>query len=374
MTVDASGEFVHRAGQAPCVCGPAPTGADDLAPRDIALLAAAFGLSVLAQALALLALPEASRLIAPRAEMIGWPFALALVGAALASLPAAFLADAFGRRAIVALGASLGVAGGALGLFAMARGNFPLLCLAGFWLGTTQGFGLYYRHVAALSSRLGAGGGALVFGGGAFAALLAPLAVTLGESFAGGELSGALIGAVLMHVVGLAVAARLPAALASPSPAQGTAPGLPKNFAFLCGAGALAWFAMSATMLHGPGALAQCGASSTFVGGAMAWHLLAMYAPGALAAWRPALIAPRVALLFGAGVAAIAALLTLAAGSLEATTMAMLAVGAGWSLANIGALRLLYAGPRPSRAALAAHDFLLLAAAAAGALARFGAL
>jgi len=375
MTLEAHGDFDARAGRAACVCDGTLAGADDLGARETARLAASFGLAVLAQALALMALPEASRLIAPRVDMIGWPFALALLGAALASLPAAFLADAFGRRAIVALGASLGVAGGALSVFAVARGNFPLLCLGAFWLGTTQGFGLYYRHIAALSSRLGARGGSAVLAGGAFAALLAPAMVTLGARVAGEGPSGPLLGAVALHILGLALAARLPPAAPEQALRESAAEPFAwggSNFLLACFGGGIAWFAMSATMLHGPGALARCEAAPLFIGGAMAWHLLAMYAPTAVAAWRPALFPPRETLFAGVALAVLAAASLSRAASLEGATTALLLVGVGWSLANIAGLRLLHDSARPPRVALALHDLILLAAATAGALARMG--
>jgi APA family basic amino acid/polyamine antiporter len=48
----------------------------------------------------------------------------------------------------------------------MTRGHFPALCLGALWLGLAQGFGLFYRHIAA-SAR----GGVSVLAAGALAAL-----------------------------------------------------------------------------------------------------------------------------------------------------------------------------------------------------------
>ena len=130
-----------RAGQIGCAC---PDDADRDAVTDNRLvLTVAFGLAVLAQALTLTTLPEQGRLMAPTAASVGLPFALLLIGAAVASFPATLLIDAFGRCAAFGLGASLGAAGGALCAFAAMRGNFFALCLGAFWLGPAQGFSLF---------------------------------------------------------------------------------------------------------------------------------------------------------------------------------------------------------------------------------------
>jgi hypothetical protein len=341
-----------------CLCGARGDAGD--ARGWTLVLSLCFGLNVLAQALVLTQLPEASRLLAPSVAQIGRPFALLLLGAALASVPAALLVDSFGRRSAFALGASLGVGGGALAAFAIAHANFPALCLGALWLGLAQGFALFYRHVAAP-----AGGGLVVLGGGALAALAVPLVAALGDRMGGG--AAMVVCASLLYVASLALALRLPHAFAEPMAAD-TAFRLDARFAFATLAGSAAWFGMAATMLHGPLTLSSiCGAAPGFVGGAMAWHLMAMYGPAALAAHRPALFPPAPGIALGLAVMAMAYAVMSAALSPLVVAVAMTAVGACWSLANIGSLRLLHE-TGASRSALAAHDVCLLCAAAAGAL------
>ena len=84
------------------------------------------------------------------------PYIAMLLGAATATFPASFLLDAFGRRAALALGASLGVAGGLVMAWALTVNLFAPFCLGAFWLGVAQGFSLFYRHEAALGA--GSGG------------------------------------------------------------------------------------------------------------------------------------------------------------------------------------------------------------------------
>jgi MFS family permease len=346
-----------RMGQIVCACPASLTLANVTDNR--LTPAAGFGLAVLAQALVLTVLPEQSRLIAPTIERVGWPFALLLVGAALASFPAALLVDSFGRRAAFGLGASLGVAGGALAAFSVAKANFFGLCVGAFWLGLAQGFALFYRHIAAQGAPRD---GLVVLAGGAGAALLAPLFVSLTAS------PGAtLLVASGLHIGALALSVRMPHTIAGAA-AGASEWRLTGRFVIATVAGALAWFVMSAGMLHGPLTLAVCAATPAFIGGAMGWHLFSMYGPAAFAARWPTLLPPFAALAGGL-IASLAGWGAVHAGaSATSVALGLVAIGAGWGAVNIGALRLLHEGVRPSRAALALHDLCLLGAAAAGAL------
>lgn len=357
--------LLARPSETLCLCP--RMGETDDAPSTLRL-ALGFGLGVLAQALALSQLPQAALLIAPRADEIGWPLALMLIGAALASFPAALLVDGFGRRGAFALGASLGVGGGLLAAFGMTRGHFPALCLGALWLGLAQGFGLFYRHIAA-----SAHGGVSVLAGGALAALMAPLVVFCAELAGGG--AATLLCVSLLQIFALALAVRAPHGFARPrDEGEENAPAHNRDwfdvrFALLTVAGGAAWAIMAAAMLRGPLSLALCGAAQSFVGAAMAWHLLAMYGPAALAARWPAFFPARKSLCVGLFLLAGAFALLRLSTSPALLAAGMATIGAAWSLANIGALRLLHEkGPVPP-AALALHDLCLLGAAAAGALA-----
>lgn len=321
-------------------------------------LAIGFGLAVLAQALVLTVLPEQSRLIAPVLERVGWPFALLLIGAALASFPAALLVDSFGRRAAFGLGASLGAAGGALCAFSIAKANFFGLCLGAFWLGLAQGFALFYRHIAAQGS---AGGGLVVLAGGAGAALAAPIVVSVAASPA-----ATLLAASGLHIAALALSVRMPHVVGGNPAATEWRP--TRGFALATIAGALAWFVMSAGMLHGPLTLAVCSAAPAFIGGAMGWHLFSMYGPAALAAHLPGLFPPAPTLAIGLAAMFAGAGAVYAGASVASVTLGLVAIGVGWGAVNVAAMRLLHEGPRPSRTALALHDLCLLGAASAGAL------
>lgn len=355
-----------RMGRLDCVCAPGEQrGAGG--NEGLARLAVGFGLAILAQTLVLAALPLAAASMAPRPGLAGLPYAISLLGAALATFPASYLLDAFGRRAAFALGASLGVAGGLLAGWAALHRQFPLLCLGALWLGLAHGFALFYRHAAATTAA-GPRGGAIVFAGGALAAFVAPWLLQAASAYAGPFVDAATLGAAgLVDLVALVIAITLPHALA---PGRKDAPQTAGSVAFIAATlvGAVAWLAMTAVMAAASPTLVACGASSAAVGGAIAWHLVAMYAPAAVIRFTGAVVSQRVTLAFGAAllVGGIAAFVS--GNAVLSVTTAMISAGVGWSLVNAGLMQWLYVDGPPSRSMLALHDFTLLGAALCGAL------
>lgn len=359
-----------RAGMLVCVCDPQfDPPANDNGPKAIPTLGLALGFAfaVLAQTVASAALPLAGKMLAPREAFATWPFAAMLLGAALASFPASFLRDAFGRRTGFALGASLGIAGGALLVAALLQRQFAWACLGALWLGMAQGFSFFYRHEAAAASGRPAAATAGVLAGGVLAALAGPTLVTFVEGLAQPFfLVGAAGLAAAAHAVSLGVAVTL-----APDPPPIFRPKLTAPVKAILGPtllGALAWFGMSAVMSGAPLALMGCGIGEAALFGFIALHVAAMYAP----AVPLALIGDRVSpvLLAGLGVVLVAAAVPLQLlGSAEAITAALIAVGAGWSVATVGCTAWLYRGGRPGRLGLALHDGSLFLCAILGAVA-----
>jgi MFS family permease len=358
---------VARPGQIACICGAEGAAGDESQASLVWRLAAGFGLSVLAQALIIATLPVAAAAVAPRPGLAGWPFALTLLGAACATLPASFLLDVFGRRAAFALGTSFGIAGGALLAWSILGRNFPGLCLGGFWLGLAQGFALFYRHAAALGAAARTRSALTVFAGGAIAALGAPLLLHLAES-AGGPLvaAAAALLAAMVYLAALPISLTLPHALAPAIPHKA-------HFSFRAlgsatVAGALAWFGMAHAMSGMPGLLAGCGATAATIGGVVSLHLLAMYGPVAFFAGVMERLSGGTLAATGLGTIFVGLALPIAATGLAAGSTGMIMAGLGWSLANAGEMRMLHAEGTPPAGLLALHDAALLAAALAGAV------
>jgi MFS family permease len=368
-----------RAGRLACFCPPgAPThgialDGDRWSPG-VATLAAGFALSVLSQSLALGVLPLAGRLLAPNPHYMAAPYIAMLLGAATATFPASFLLDAFGRRAALALGASLGVAGGLVMAWALTVNLFAPFCLGAFWLGVAQGFSLFYRHEAALgatgTSR--ARSGLIVFGSGALAGLAGPALAFEVARIAPAELFAATaLAAALTQVLVLALAVF----------ATARAPVLPHHFAkaeakpdwrafigpsFIA---ALAWFGMTAAMVAAPGAMAGCGIGAPIVFSAISWHVVAMYAPAFFTGFFARRLGALATAALGLALIAVAWAIEGAANDYWRFASALIVVAIGWSFATAGASLRLYAKANPSRGMLAAHDALLFLSAIAGAMA-----
>ena len=363
-------EIAARAGRLVCFCPPGMP-VDGAKARGPVLLSAGFALSVLAQTLTLGILPMAGLLMAPRAELAGLPYMGMLLGAAIATFPASFLLDSFGRRASFALGASHGIAGGLVLAWALMAQSFIPFCLGAFWLGVAQGFGLFYRHEAAM------GGGVMgramllgvVFGSGALAGLLGPGLLLAGEHvmpatpFVPAALAAAF---VQVGVLALAMAWGPHETVAVPVRADAA-----HEFALSDGfaptiIAAAAWFGMTALMLASPAAMISCGISAAGVTGLLAWHVVAMYAPGFGIAFLARAFGEAATALGGLALVLMARLVL--QGATDATVFAagLIVLAIGWCLAT-AASTLWMQRLAPPRWALAAHDACLLVSALAGA-------
>ncbi len=369
---------VPRAGRLACFCPPGFAPEDDeRAPADLSRLALAltvvgFALATLAQTLAIGVLPIAGLLIAPKPEWATLPYAALLAGAAVATFPASFLDGAFGRRAAFALGASHGVAGGLVMAWAIGAQHFLGLCLGAFWLGVAQGFGLFYRHVVGLDARAGAAWPmAAVFAAGAFAGLGGPAIATLAAALAPAQTyAAAAVAAALAQVGVMALALAAPVGARFAAETLRAPVAVPwRDLLAPTGLAALAWFAMTAIMVASPGAMIGCGVSAADATGAVAWHVVAMYAPALAVPWLSRVLgAPALAAL-GLALIAAAKWASLSAGALADFVVVLVVVAVGWAFATAAATQWLHARGAPSRLQLALHDATLFAAAVAGALA-----
>lgn len=357
--------FGARAGELACACGLWEPGRPIARRGNVYVLALGFGVAALAQALAAGLLPLMGAGMVP--EFAGVPYAAMLAGAAIATFPASFLLDGFGRRTAFALGASMGIAGGLLVAAAIFQRQFVWLCLGAFWIGIAQGFGFFYRHAAALgrdrSERTAAIAG--VFAAGSLAGLAGPSLANWVEAivkpyfFVGTSLLIALC-----FVGSLAIAVAQPP-FATSRPNEEVNPSTPRGFLGPTLLGAAAWFAMNALMVATPLSMLGCGIAAGAIFGAVSWHVVAMYAPAALMLL-PGL--PRLAII-AAGIAAFAGAVVLQMTSVTATsfTVALAMAGIGWSLVTVATTAWLHDG-HPSRGALALHDGLLFAAAIGGSI------
>lgn len=363
-----SSPTIPRAGQLDCVCEPGALGDGAVDRSGLALLAAGFAFSILSQVLTLSILPLAGLSLAPSRSLAMVPYAAFYAGAALASLPASLLLDAFGRRAAFSLGASLGAAGGLVLVWALLKMHFGALALGAFWLGIASGFSLFYRHAAVPIGGRGKGGVLFVFGAATLAAVIAPTIAAKAEALATPHaFVGMAVAAALSHVGSLAATAALPYRRIRESANDATGLTGWRKMILPTVFGALAWFAMTGLMGATPVAMVGCGLAGA-VAGTIAWHLMAMYSPSLALAFLPRAARPIPMTAFGGVLLAGGALVFAFSRQVEGFSMAAALFGTGWSLVTLGTTLWIHQDARPSRWLLGLHDAALLGAALLGAV------
>ena len=358
-----------RAGQLECICEPGALSEKTIDRRGTLLLATGFAFSVLAQVLTLSILPLAGLSLAPSQGVASLPYAAFYIGAALASLPASLLLDSFGRRAAFSLGASLGTAGGLVLVWALISMHFGALVLGAFWLGIAGGFSLFYRHAAVPVGGRGATALLIVFGAATLAGLAAPSIASLAEAAAlPRAFTGTAAAAALAHVASLAATAALP--FQSRRGQKSEAAGLQgwRSILLPTTIGTIGWFAMTALMGATPIAVIGCAPSDAVVG-AVAWHVMAMYAPSLVLAFLPQAARPVPLSAGGCLLLAVGATAFVFSSSVGGFSASAALVGAGWSLIMLGTTLWVNGHGPVSRWLLGIHDGTLLAGAVLGAFA-----
>lgn len=358
-----------RGGVLSCACDPlmVPDSAHDtpVTRWPLTIFTLSNAVTIFAQALVLTIVPVGGAILGSGGTVV-LPFTALLLGAAVGTVPAAWLTGVDQRWGF-ALGATFGVAGAALGAFGIVAGLFGAFVLGSFWLGLAQGFGNFYRHGAAGLGRRDARAIALVFGAGVAAAFVVPGALSAASAIAGPLASAAiLVMAALAHVIASALAFLLPRQRGFVVP---TASGAVPHYAFATITGALSWGAMALMMGLTPSLMLGCGIGLSQVSGTVAWHIVAMYGPALVLGFVITPMRAPLACLAGLALSAGAIGLAFVAQTPVPFTCALIMSGFGWSATTLGATTLLHAQASPTRAQLALHDFMLLAAALAGSVA-----
>lgn len=293
-------------------------------------------------------------MLAPDRSLATLPIAAMVIGTAIASLPAAMLMRRHGRRPGFLAGASLGVAGGALGALALHQQSFALFVVGHLLLGSYQGFANYYRFAAVEATDATHASKAIgwVVAGGLAAAFLGPQLGQWGRDWVPGSLFvGSYLAQALLGVVALALLSSV--RLASVSATSDRAPrslreivAQPALRASVFGA-AVGYASMIMVMTATPLAMLGCGLPGTSVTPVIQWHVFGMFAPsfftGHLVRRHGA---PRV---MQAGFVLLLGHVAIALAGLEFLHFlsALVLLGVGWNFAFIGGTALLTQTYRP---------------------------
>ena len=326
--------------------------------RNVLILALGQALMLSAVVLAMTLAAILGSALAPDKGLATLPVAAMVIGAALASLPAARLMRQVGRRPGFLLGALLGIGGSLVCAWALHRGSFAGFVAGHALIGSYQGFANYYRFAAVEAAAPGQAGRAisLVVAGGLVAAFVGPQLAQWGRDWIAGEgFVGSYLaqGALSLAALGLLAGLRLPRASA---PQGGPARPLREILAqpvlrvSVFGA-AIGYAVMIMVMTATPLAILGCGLPGSSVTPVIQWHVVGMFAPSFFTG---SLIqrygAPRV---MQAGFLLLLGHVAVALSGAEFLHFlsALVLLGVGWNFAFIGGTALLTQAYRPAEQA-----------------------
>jgi MFS family permease len=305
-------------------------------------------------------------------------------GVMLATLPASFLMQRYGRRAGFIAGGAIGIAAGLLATYAIIHGSFRLFCAAGLLYGMFAACGQYYRFAAAdvADAALGRPDAPLrgraigwVMAGGTVAAVAGPeLAKATRELLPPFTFAGCFAAVVVLAALSAAVASRLrlppPAARRQDAGGRPLALILRQPRAIVAVVGSIiAYLTMNLLMTATPLAMLACGhdfADSAFV---IQWHVLGMFAPSFVTGQLVGRFGP--VRVMAAGLALLLACIgiNLTGITLAHFTLGLLLLGVGWNFLFVGGTTLLTTCHRADEKAKVqgANDFLIFASVAVSA-------
>lgn len=227
--------------------------------------------------------------IAPHPGLATLPTAMVVVGTALAAMPASMVSRKVGRKSGFLIGTVLAAISGASATAAVLVENFWLLALGGLTFGLFAGFAQLYRFAVAdgISEQFRARAISLVLAGGVFAGLAGPTLAAWGK----GLLENDLYAGGFIFMIGTALLAALVLMfldIPNLTKKQMEGPQRPlleimKQPVFIAAAvsATIAQTVMNFLMTATPIAMiAISGHSFESMSGVIAWHTVAMFAPG----------------------------------------------------------------------------------------------
>ncbi|NVK88629.1 MAG: MFS transporter [Gammaproteobacteria bacterium] len=150
--------------------------------------------------------------ISPLESLATLPIALAIIGVALNTLPAAFLMSRYGRKPVFIGYGLLGIAAALLAAYAMSINNFQWFCVAAFGIGAAAASVQQYRFAAIemVSSHWVAKATSTILLGGILAAIIGPELSLLGKNLTTTPFVGSFFLLAAVYALGLLVLFSIP--------------------------------------------------------------------------------------------------------------------------------------------------------------------
>ena len=298
------------------------------------------------------------RELAPRPALATLPLALAIIGLAANTVPAALLARRLGRRRAFVIGALLATAAALVLALAVSRGSFALFCGAAVVLGMNGAFVQQYRFAAAESATPEYAGRAVayVLVGGMVGGVLGPEVARRSRHLLDAENAGGfLVLAALLTLLALVVS-RLRdngTRSATPPPHRTPVAGAPEvrsaaasrlsapGFGVAVLAAAAAYAVMSSIMTATPLHLNATGLPLDRTAIIIQSHVIAMYLPSLASGYIMDRLGVARVLLVGVVGMIASVVVGVYAASLLAFWAALVLLGLGWNMLFLGGTVLL---------------------------------
>ncbi len=305
------------------------------------------------------------------------PASTFMLGTMFGTLPVAFAARRFGRRAVFMGGNLVGAWAGILGAIALYVGNFPLFCLAACFAGVYQAVVQSYRYAAADTATPAFRPKAIswVLTGGVAAAFIGPQLVIWTREL----ILPHLFLATYLAQGAVALLALLATARFVDQPAAEVLAGDVRPLgvllrqkrlvvAVLCGT--ISQALMNFVMTAAPLAMVQCGHSITDAALGIQWHVIAMFAPSFYTGQliqrfgKERMIIAGMAILIGCSISNLSGL------TVANFWIGLFLLGIGWNFAFVAATAMVTECHRPSERAKVQgfNDFTIFAVTTCGSL------
>jgi MFS family permease len=351
---------------------------DDQAKRQVLLLAVAQALYSSAIVIFFATGGLVGVMIAPSKGWATMPVSALVIGSMVATVPASFFMQRYGRRLGFIVGAATAALGSLLAVYAIYHADFIAFCIAAFLFGVYQATSNYLRFAAAdiaspafrpkaISWTLTGGVVAAVFG---TLIVIRTIDLLAPFTFAGSYVAAFIL---CLAAIGLLVFLNIPHVKASDI--EGEARPLAEllrqpRLVVAAACATLAYGMMNLVMTATPIAMVDCGFANTDASWVIQWHVLGMFVPSFTTGQIIARYGVERVCAFGMAILIVSAAINLAGITFGHFAVALILLGIGWNFAFIGGTTMLTGTYQPAERAKvqAFNDFCISATMAVGSL------